>query len=623
MLPLLGTCLGAPCFLVALVQWINFPKPLCGNSSSAVSLPVNLARFQGGFSLSDTFKTAFFIRWSACNEMQPYESASASAVEGGLQMRCVVWMLLAGILLSSAPVGAQKCSGRMVAWIPEEVLERPTTLQQGIGSVHEQVTTKLPGAQSFYDQGLNYLYDFVWIEAARSFHQALRIDPNLAMAWIGLSRTYASLGSMDEAQAAGDEANNLAPQASSLDQEKIKIWRAILASDQNPEDADLQKKAIDAADEALVHHPRDVQLWMLRAQAEPSETATIAFYDRALDIAPNDSGPLHLRMHALEGIGELENAVSDGALLVKLAPAVPHAHHMYAHELRRAGRTQDAIAQFKEAEQLEVAYYGLQHIPAEYDWHHMHNLNMLASAYLHEGELVSAEKTLRESILTPSIAVQYAIFKEDWPEFLLLRGRNEEALAAAREMTQEKWPQPRVIGHALAGEALLAMGDRVGAEAELQAARKEVDGNKQTTEGVDYHAKTLAAELSLGTPEAQDGIAALQELEGHFGEAKSPDQWNQGLFQMERIGRLARLYQAWGLAKHTAEQMIKMDPYYAGSHFALALADRHEQAQSEARREFDAARHYWRRADSAMPEFAEALQATPRKGHARNDNWPK
>src|SRR5215831_18231490 len=126
---------------------------------------------------------------------------------------------------------------------------------------------------------------------------------------------------------------------------------------------------------------------MLRAQAEPSETATIAFYDCALDIAPHDSGALHLRMHALEGIGELKDAVSDGALLVRLVPAVPHAHHMYGHELRRAGRAQEAIAQFKEAERLEVAYYRSRNIPAEYDWHHMHNLNLLASAYLHEGEL--------------------------------------------------------------------------------------------------------------------------------------------------------------------------------------------------------------------------------------------
>jgi tetratricopeptide (TPR) repeat protein len=328
-------------------------------------------------------------------------------------------------------------------------------------------------------------------------------------------------------------------------------------------------------------------------------------------------------MHALEGIGELKDAVSDGALLVRLVAAVPHAHHMYGHELRRAGRAQDAIAQFKEAERLEVAYYRSQNILAEYDWHHMHNLNLLASAYLHEGELASAEKTLRESVSTPSITVQYAVFKEDWPEFLLLRGRSQEALTAARELTEEKWPQPRVIGHALAGEALLAMGDRAGADAELQAAQKEVDDDKKTTQGVNYHVKTLAAELLLGTAKSNDGIADLEDLEAHFGEAKSPDEWNQGLFQMERIARMARQYNSWELAKETAEHMLKMDPYYAGSHFALAQVYRHEQDDLEARREFDAALRCWQHSDSAMPEYVEALQARVPTGYAGNQNRPR
>jgi hypothetical protein len=31
------------------------------------------------------------------------------------------------------------------------------------------------------DRGLNYLEPHVWIEASRSFHQALRLDPNLRL----------------------------------------------------------------------------------------------------------------------------------------------------------------------------------------------------------------------------------------------------------------------------------------------------------------------------------------------------------------------------------------------------------------------------------------------------------
>jgi hypothetical protein len=49
-------------------------------------------------------------------------------------------------------------------------------------------------AQPFYDQEVAYLlYSYVWIEAARSFHRALRGDPGLAMAYLGLSRVYSGL----------------------------------------------------------------------------------------------------------------------------------------------------------------------------------------------------------------------------------------------------------------------------------------------------------------------------------------------------------------------------------------------------------------------------------------------
>src|SRR6266550_5931844 len=74
-----------------------------------------------------------------------------------------------------------------VGWVPREILERPVTLREGIGTIHEAVTTSSKEAQAFYDQGLAYLHSYVWIEAARSFNEALRLDPKLAIAHAALS----------------------------------------------------------------------------------------------------------------------------------------------------------------------------------------------------------------------------------------------------------------------------------------------------------------------------------------------------------------------------------------------------------------------------------------------------
>ena len=63
-----------------------------------------------------------------------------------------------------------------------EIAQRPVPLRSGIGSAHDAVRTKSNEAQAFYDQGLAYLHSYVWIEAARSFNQALRADRSLAIA---------------------------------------------------------------------------------------------------------------------------------------------------------------------------------------------------------------------------------------------------------------------------------------------------------------------------------------------------------------------------------------------------------------------------------------------------------
>ena len=94
--------------------------------------------------------------------------------------------------------------------VPDEILERPLPLRDGIGKAHEEVTTTSKNAQAYYDQGLAYLHSYVWIEAARSFHQALRLDAKLAMAQLGLSYALGELGDSAGARQASQQASALA-----------------------------------------------------------------------------------------------------------------------------------------------------------------------------------------------------------------------------------------------------------------------------------------------------------------------------------------------------------------------------------------------------------------------------
>src|SRR5438105_4275239 len=70
----------------------------------------------------------------------------------------------------------------------------PAKLFPNLCLIKYRVSTTSPECQAFFDQGLGYLYSYVWMEAARSFETAAHYDPNCAMAWLGLSRAIEHWG---------------------------------------------------------------------------------------------------------------------------------------------------------------------------------------------------------------------------------------------------------------------------------------------------------------------------------------------------------------------------------------------------------------------------------------------
>ena len=107
-----------------------------------------------------------------------------------------------------------------MGWVPREILERAVPLRPGVGNAKDSVTTRSDEARGFYMQGVNYLHGYVWIEAARSFNQALRLDPDFAMAHWGLSRVYSGLDDHEAAVAAAKRAVELAANATEREQRR-------------------------------------------------------------------------------------------------------------------------------------------------------------------------------------------------------------------------------------------------------------------------------------------------------------------------------------------------------------------------------------------------------------------
>src|SRR5436190_22684846 len=85
--------------------------------------------------------------------------------------------------------------------------------------------------------------------------------------------------------------------------------------------------------------------------------ASLQFYERALAEGSDYFATQHYLTHAYENIGRMDRALEHAAIYVRLAPAIPHAHHMYGHVLRRVDGMGDAIAEFRQADELQLAYF--------------------------------------------------------------------------------------------------------------------------------------------------------------------------------------------------------------------------------------------------------------------------
>ncbi len=513
------------------------------------------------------------------------------------------------------------------SYVPAELLERTIPLRRGIGNSHGTVTTESAEAGAFYDQGLNYLESYVWIEAARSFHQALRLDVDLAMAYLGLSYVYSGLDNPEAARRFFDKAKALAPRVSERERRCIDIRGQQLAAIDDVRDTArflAYKKTID---DALARDLDDPHLWILRGNAEETNAsgrgqrggaASIAFYQAVLRLVPDHATAHHYLVHSYETIGRIDKALEHGEVYARMSPSIPHAAHMWGHDLRRVGRVDDAIAQFLKTDALERAYYTAEQIDPALDWHHGHNLDLLASCYEHKGQMKLAEKTLRESATLAPVSAYRAFNLRELPNFLIHRARYQEALEAGLALTATDYPQSRCVGHALAGQALLGLGRLDEAKAALEEARRGLETVPQLTLGLDPSrsmvepwVEALRGELLLRAGQRDEGRAVLKGVVRALRAAPGPDAWSQGLFRLESMARSTMEAGDWDLAEFIAAEMLEHDAAYGGSHHTLALVLRHKRDDAGVAREMEAARRFWGDAD---PELPELKQLTARRG---------
>ena len=414
---------------------------------------------------------------------------------------------------------------------------------------------RTPEAQRFYDQGLAYLHNYVWIEAARSFHQALRLDPQLALAHVGLSYAYIELNKTAQAQQAIADARRRSPRKCAVDHVKRHVEaRALqMAAEDAPGDPSKLAAYRKSLDGAIAAFPNDVEFLLLRGIAESPDPAdrgqgSVVGVDSVLrarveELARNPlSAAHHFMAHAYENSGRMKEAEDHAAAYAGQASSVPHAVHMHGHELRRLGRINEAIARFEAADKLQRDYLAREKIAAEFDWHHAHNLDLLAASYQYTGQMKKAEALLKQSFNLPTNLLVQAVNKREWPAFLVARNRPAEALAAAQQLLAHPSLVVQATGHIEAGFALLAMNQARGRRHLVERGAQGACARRRAAQGLAaIRARSAAGRVQLlRTAQRDKGRQMMERAAQKWRSLPGPDAWTQSLFRLEALARSAR-----------------------------------------------------------------------------------
>lgn len=297
---------------------------------------------------------------------------------------------------------------------PRKEPEPPPRLMSGLGNVHHPVSTKSKQAQDFFDQGLKLIYGFNHDEARRSFQEAARLDPKLAMASWGVALTLGpnyNLPVDPEREKAGYEAAqralSLAAGASEPERDYI---NAVAVRYSNDPKADLHQLDVlykDAMAKLSAKYPDDLDaatlyaesimnlnpwhLWTPDGKPAPGTEEIVSTLESVLKRAPDHLGANHYYIHAVEASQNPERALGSADRLPQLAPAAGHLVHMPAHIQSRIGDHAGAIHSNETAAAADRKFLAETHEPGVYPMiNYSHNLHFLAYAACMRGDFKEA-----------------------------------------------------------------------------------------------------------------------------------------------------------------------------------------------------------------------------------------
>ena len=283
--------------------------------------------------------------------------------------------------------------------------EQATYYPEALGPLKRPITTSSAEAQKYFDQGVQMMYAFTPLRAARSFRQAQREDPNCAMcfwgeAWAWGPYLNGGMGPDDAPRAYENimKAKALAAKhANEVERALIEAMSVRYAMEHDSESRrKMDEEYADAMAEVYRRFPNDLDVGTLYGESlmlleprrgrwdieKPAVLKIHAVLEAVLAMSIEHPGACHLYVHATEPTVKPEKAEACADHLGAAIPGASHIQHMPSHTYNRIGRWGDAVRA-----NLDAWHSDLR---AEHDiaWaiYPSHNLHMLLFAASMDGQ---------------------------------------------------------------------------------------------------------------------------------------------------------------------------------------------------------------------------------------------
>ena len=437
------------------------------------------------------------------------------------------------------------------------------SLHAGFNNFTRSVTTASAEAQQWFDQGLQLFYGFDRSAAIAAFTQAVKLDPQCAMAWWGLAYAYGpnidnprmtpeqSKAAYDAVQMALKHVESAEPAERALVESLVQryAWPApenrkhldeAFATAMReawmkfPDDPEV---SVAYAESLMIQHPHDY--WSAEGQPLGFTEQIITILGAILVDWPSHPGANHYYILAVEGSADPMRGWRSSSLLQELVPGSGHLVHISSHIFLRLGHYARAADASERAVEADRAMYAQTPPSDSYRVQMLRHCAALADAAMTEARLQTAIDACRriDAIADAEFCKRFLQSVDGLAATrfqVLVRFGKWDKILAEPEVPQEQLIS-RAMRHYARGAARAAMSDAPNARAELAHLDQMMEsvtedwliGMHRASAVLPIMRQTLEARILIAENKFDEAVKTLQDaaaLEDQIA-FKSPRGW--------------------------------------------------------------------------------------------------